>query len=330
MSERKGRPRRVLALALGLFVVVQLGFGLCLDYAFPLLRFTSFRDVLAKLQSERIQPDVLILGSSRLQAAVNEREARHLTPLGVLNAAVPAGDPTAQEVILDKLLTAGVRPRRVLLEVSPEFFNGMNFCAGWNGLRLHRWHDLPRHLGQIAATPQRFQVLRSRLLPVYEFREQLWSELSGRHRPLDAVPLALGPVPPHATIDPGRLPPIRPSQTEEMRAAMLSGGRFAGTSWLRGYRVQRLNVDALKRTVARCRDLGCEVVLITPPLSSPHRVNYTPAIEEAYQAVLREVGCGHVDCRDWMPDEHFMDSHHLTPDGGRAFTRRFAAEVLGR
>jgi hypothetical protein len=219
----------------------------------------------------------------------------------------------------------------VLLEVSPEFFNWMNFCAGWNGIRLHRWHDLPRHLGQMAANPQRLQVIRSRLLPVYEFREQLWSELSGRrHGPLDAVPLELGPVPSRGTVDPGKLPPIAPSQTEEMRAAMLSGGRFAGTSWLRSYRVERLNVDALSRTIARCRALGCEVVLITPPLSSPHRVNYTPVIEEAYQGVLGATGCRHIDCRDWMADDHFMDSHHLTADGGRAFTRRFVAEVLGR
>lgn len=156
----KGRPRRVLVLALGLFCAAQLGFGLWLDHAAPLLRFTSLRNVLARLQKGGAQPDVLVLGSSRLEGAVVEAEARALTPLRVFNAAVPAGDPTAQEVVLAKLLTAGARPKRVLLEVSPEFFCRVDAFDSLNAFRLYSWRDVPSRFWQFATASQPMRIGR--------------------------------------------------------------------------------------------------------------------------------------------------------------------------
>ncbi|MFQ3592085.1 MAG: hypothetical protein SNJ82_02720 [Gemmataceae bacterium] len=327
MRRDKHRPRRVLFLALVLFLLSQLALGLWLDHAAPLFRFTSLRAVLARLESSGIQPDTVVLGSSRLEGAIQEREAVLFGVLSLFNAAVPAGDPTAQEAVWERLLAAGVRPRRVIVEVCPEFFTRANFCAGWNALRLHRWADLPRHLDQILATHQLGRVITARLVPVYSYRDLFWQELRGSVGPWEARPLALAAAPTTHWQEPA-LEPIQIHQTPQQAAAVVAGGQHAYRSWLKNYRMQSINVVALHRLIAKARRLGAEVWLMTPPLSLAHRQHYTPEIESAYQALLAGTGCRHLDCRDWMEEEHFVDSHHLSLEAGRLFTRRWLREVL--
>ena len=327
MRRDKHRPRRVLLGALGLFALSQLALGLWLDHGAPLFRFASLRTVLLRLESRGTQPHLLVLGSSRLEGAFQEREAVLLGASGLFNAAVPAGDPTAQEAVLDQLRLAGVRPRRIVLEVCPEFFTRSNFCAGWNGLRLHRWADLPQHLDQIAVTNYLGRVATARLVPAYSYRDLFWQECRGGAGPWVAKPLELAPAPLARQQNTDR-EPIVVEQTPEQAAAMIQGAAHAKRAWLADFSVVSLNVEALDRLIAKAQALGAEVWLVTPPLSSPHRALYTPAIESAYQAILERTGCRHVDCRDWMGDEHFVDSHHLNLESGRLFTRRFFDEWM--
>jgi hypothetical protein len=98
---------------------------------------------------------------------------------------------------------------------------------------------------------------------------------------------------------------------------------------MRAYRIDPVNAAALARNVARCREFGCEVILLIPPMCSTHRAGFTPEIDAAAREMMLATGCRHVDTRDWMADEFFTDSHHLAPDGGRLFTRRLVREVLG-
>ena len=35
-----------------------------------------------------------------------------------------------------------------------------------------------------------------------------------------------------------------------------------------------------------------------------------------------------VDCRGWLPDDAFYDSHHMFADGAEAFTDRLSREVI--
>lgn len=343
-SPNKNRPKRVLLMALGLFLMVQLGFGLWLDHVAPLFRFTSLRAILVRLQQCASQPETLVLGSSRLEGAFVEIEAARIGQVGLFNAAVPAGDPTAQEAVLNRLIASGIRPRRVWLEVSPEFFARTNFCAGWNGLRLHRWMDLPAHLDQIACTNQLGRVAASRFVPVYQYRDLIWQEFArnanrradnpSSSQPTKASGACQRPGKGEQGVSTPRLihlgktealthpAPLTPQQV----AVLTEGGRYAARAWLRDYRVDPLNVHALHRVLARCRELDAEVWLITAPVSSPHRAAYTPEIEAAYQELLAATGCRHIDCRDWMADGWFNDSHHLNAEGGIAFTRRFLRE----
>jgi hypothetical protein len=38
--------------------------------------------------------------------------------------------------------------------------------------------------------------------------------------------------------------------------------------------------------------------------------------------------CRFVDCRDRLPDELFIDNHHLRPEGGQQFSALLACEAL--
>lgn len=321
----RNRPRRVLLMALGIFMAAQLGFGLWLDHVAPLFRFTSLRLLVERLAGRATPVDMLVLGSSRLEGALVESEAARLGQPGLFKACVPAGDPTAQEAVAECLFALGARPRRVVVELSPEFFVRSNFCAGWNGLRLHRWADLPAHIVQIAVTNQLGRVATARLFPTYQYRELIWKEIADKTFPPKnpvQLPDSGGN---HRIVNPSdSIPPQTPAQV----ASLAEGGRLVARSWLRDSRFDPVNVRALERLVATCREHGAEVWLVTPPLSAPHRGTFTPAIEARYQEILAATLCRHIDCRDWMADGWFLDSHHLGPEGGLAFTRRFSREGL--
>lgn len=321
----RNRPKRVLLMALGMFFAAQFGFGLWLDHVAPLFRFTSLRVLAGRLAGRATPVDTLVLGSSRLEGALVESEAARLGQPGLFNACVPAGDPTAQEAVMERLFASGARPRRVLVELSPEFFVRSNFCAGWNGLRLHRWTDLPAHIVQITVTNQLGRVATARLLPIYQYRDLIWKEIADASFPCPRVAQVPGTMGKHPVVSPSEsIPPQTPSQV----ATLAEGGRLVARAWLRYPSFDPVNMRALDRLLANCRKHGAEVWLVTPPLSAPHRGTFTPAIEANYQEVLAATNCRHIDCRDWMADGWFQDSHHLSPAGGLAFTRRFSRESL--
>jgi len=344
------RARQVLVGALALFAAAQLAAGALIDYRYPLLRFPSARAVLARAAGQPGGPDVVFAGSSRFIGDFREQEMASLLERGlgagrrlnVLNAAVPGGDPTAQERVLEHLLEAGARPRLVVLEVGPEFFNWYNPPIAENSVRLVRWEDLPRQLPAAARSSRLGRLLSARLVPIYEHREELRAQAAALWRtgrtdgPL-AVPrlaLAVGGAPAArgAVAWDELLSGPAPGPSEEVQALIRGGARWVGASWLRRYRITGVNRQALVRTARRCRAAGAEVMLVTPPVTALLRGCYTPAIEQAYQALLRELtaelGCRHVDCRDWLPDGFFSDVHHVTPQGGERFTRLFARRVL--
>jgi hypothetical protein len=331
-SWRGRRARRLLLAALGMFLVAQQTITLLLDHALPLLRFPSARAVFGQMVSRTGGPDLVVLGSSRLQEGVLESEAVRLLQgpsrgVNVLNAAVPGGDGVAQRWMLTRLLDAGARPRLVVLEVSPEFLNGYSFFAGANAIRLMRWDDLPRHGLSVARSPQFGRAVAARLVPVYQHREELWKLATGQlGGPLSVprVPTGINPPAYPPELPDGPPPPV----SDEVRARTLELAGQVRTSWLRSYRVAPLYVETFKDMVRRCREAGCEVVALSPPVSSLQRAAYTPEIEAAYRAVIDELGCRHVDCRGWMEDGYFYDSHHLTALGAVHFTRLLTQRVL--
>lgn len=337
-SVRAQRARQVLIGAIALFLVTQFTAALSLDYVWPLLRFQSAREVIGRMVERESGPDVIFLGSSRMAGAIVEpqveqdlaRACRLSHRLTTLNAAVPAGDPAAQERVLDEALKRGARPRLVVIEVAPEFFSQYGFCAGMNGVRLYRLHELHAHVGVIASQSYLGRLAQARFVPLYQHREQFWALAAGRlDGPITVSRPAFGPPPPiTAPPVPDKGPPTEPSITADQLKEFAESAWMIRTKWLGDYHITPGNSQAVRRMIARCRESGIEPWLMTTPVSSPHRAIYDETIEAKYQQVLAAFDCRHIDSRDWIADAYFRDCHHLRFEGGEVFSRLITQRLL--
>src|SRR5690349_5095341 len=140
------RSRRVLAWALGVVIAFQLGGGLLLDYVFPLCRYPQAQHVLRSLPARPGEIDVVFLGSSRFVEGIHSAEIRRLLqrqcptdrPWTVFNGSVLAGDQLVADHLFGLLQKAGVRPRWLVLEVSPETLSRHTEWLGYHLLQMLR------------------------------------------------------------------------------------------------------------------------------------------------------------------------------------------------
>src|SRR5829696_3715572 len=146
-----GRRARAASLwGVVLFVGGQLAIGLVLDYRYPLTRFPSGGQAIAVARAEPRPPAVAFFGSSRTGAAVDVSRINALlkaepgSPRAV-NLAVPTGDCLTSEFLLDQVLKAGVRPRWVVVEVSPETLNVQNVWMTTHVIRQLNWEHVLSH-----------------------------------------------------------------------------------------------------------------------------------------------------------------------------------------
>ena len=122
---RRAAPR-ALAWGAAVFSVVQLGLGLASEL-YPRIRDPLYGDKLIKLQrrlpGDRT-PTVVMLGSSRTGLAFHGKHAEQVLaglnqPAVAFNFGVPASGPVTHLVYLNRLLSDGVSPDLVLVEVMP-------------------------------------------------------------------------------------------------------------------------------------------------------------------------------------------------------------------
>jgi hypothetical protein len=343
LAPRRRRARATLLWSIGLFVAGQLTIGLLLDYVWPLVRFPSAGRVMARLAQQPQNPEVVFLGSSRFECGIRpaeigqllERACRLGEPCGVFNGAVPAGDPISAEFVLHTLLERGVRPRLVVLEVSPE---QLNYYNEWLGLHVRRqltWADVPGYLVEACWAGQGVRFLSARLFPLFLHRQQVleevWSAIHRGSPPVASAPASAAPESVPVNWDELLQPPQR-EMTPALRASIESIRDFLPRHWLYDFHIRGNNPAALGRILTECRRHGIGVLLLAPPLTEAHRQCYGPAIESAFQEYLAGVqaahGCRFVDCRAWLPDPLFVDNHHLDADGALYFSRLLTHRVL--
>jgi len=334
--------------ALALFVGFQAVTGWFLDYARPLVRFPSAKTVLANARKEPDRPAFAFFGSSRTGAAVyHEDLERELTEPGkprprTVSMAVPAGDAITMEFLLDQLLETGPVPKWAVIEVSPETVNAEN--AWWMPLHVLRqlnWEHVPTHARAAIKGHAAWPYLESRLVPTYTYRKQIVAETKTALRDWWTNPPAVGPGATPGTSPSDPVAPLNWSAIIQAPARppdgqLLENSRIGAQTTVRKsltpFRVGGPVVEALERTLAKCRKAGIHVLLLGVPTCSAHRAEYSPAIETAYQeyldSLVAEYGCRYADGRDWVPDTLFLDTLHVDVPGGKLFTRRLAEDVL--
>lgn len=327
------RGRRTLLWCIAVFVGVQFLGGLLLDYRWPQVRFPMAAEKLARLRRLPRSPDIVCLGSSRLDGGFYAGEVQELlrrttgdTSIGVFNASIPAGDPVTADYMMERLLDEGIKPAVVVVEVSPETLARRNVWLGQHLLRQFTWMDVPQYFDDVCTAGCLNDLLRARLLPLSVHRREICREsyatLKVRSRRLigSGDRLAAGTAPKDES---RKLPPSAEATFKGVRAARkrLADFRIGGSA-----------SESLERLIQRCRGGGIQVILVGVPVSTPHRDLYTPEIDAVYRNYLRRLTetyeCQFVDYRDRVPDSGFRDNHHVVPSGAVLFSRQLAGEVL--
>ncbi len=341
----RSRGRRALAWAAGVFAVVQLAASVLFDYGWPQVRYPVFYQQVGRLDAFAEPPAIVFFGSSRTGSAVKEPEIDAVLAdltgerrARCFNAYFGYGDLIVADRALDDLLRRGARPRFAVIEVCPELLNHRNAWLTYYAQWFLGWSDVPAYLRELAVTNNLARFAGTRAIPLYVFRYQI-------RRQLAAVATGEAPVPAFASDPPLDPPPHRSAAGwRRLVADGLRDARAAAPArvspddldevrrGLRDYRPGGNAAAALERLLRRCRANAIEPILLAPPLSTPHRRCYTPAIEAAFRGHVTTAaaayGCRFLDWRAALPDALFIDHHHSSAAGGAFFSRMLAVEVL--
>jgi hypothetical protein len=109
----------------------------------------------------------------------------------------------------------------------------------------------------------------------------------------------------------------------------LSYQQYAAT--LRDFRPGRGPCWALRDLLSRCRREGICVAVVVMPEATPFRSWYSPRTRAELRHLLAEMhdryGAEIINANAWLPDEDFVDGHHVQAAGAAAFSLRLCAEV---
>ncbi len=338
MAERASALRRRMRVALlwaaALFLSLQLAIGVILDFVCPLIRFPSAAEMLAYLKQCPAPPEIVCLGSSRFgsgiltdtaQDALGKQAGLSTIPV-VFNASTPWGDLITADFVLKQVLRAGVTPRLLLVEVSWESLQRRNRWIHAHLYRELRWQDLTKCVKDIKAAGQMVRLLAARLLPFYVYRHELGEQLEG------CLPDETDAPAPSAGLDWQKII-LHPSlDSPAARATAMQKDRRMVAGWLSRYDLGGYAVACLEDLLQTSRQHGIEVILLGVPVSSDYRSLVPPEIETVFRTTIdgicRKYGCRFVDYRARIPDELFVDIHHLKEEGAVQFSELLGREVL--
>src|SRR5208283_81841 len=126
-ADRRRRGLRIVLWFVVLFWLVQVLGGVVLDYVWVRARFPKLADMYARLRARQPTPEIVFCGSSRFEGEINcavmDAELRHAfgdQAPRTFNAALPAGDPTIFDRILDDMFRQLRHSKLMVVEVSPE------------------------------------------------------------------------------------------------------------------------------------------------------------------------------------------------------------------
>lgn len=323
------------------FLAAQLAIGTVL-HSRPEIADPEFGRKLADLRAaiarEPERPLVLMLGSSRVATGFRpDSLPRPLTktkdgwaPL-VFNFAQVGSGPEMAHLSLQRLLSAGIKPDWVFLELWPptwgvergpkEFMDQINVgCLDRQEVAL---------IGGYLRRPRRLyrEWWKKQLVPLVENRAALIRHL--------APSWNLTPTEPdHRCRNLDRLgwwSPMTEVEPEE-HARLVERYQRIYARRLRQFQVAGTPDRALREIVALCDRERIRATVVVLPEAEVFRGLYPEPAQRAVKTYLdriaRECRVQVVDARDWVDDLGFMDGHHLLPAGATAFTRRLGREVL--
>jgi len=334
------RGRAVLATWLVMFAALQVGLGQAIDRWAPELRDAEYGRKLALLRAAQAahgdRPLLLVLGTSRtafgFRPAASVEEATR-GPAWQFNFGITGTGPLQELMYLRRLLDAGIRPRRLLIEIHPPLLHQTpDWCETKNvDVRRLDWRDV-RVLARCAFEPCKLWVkwLPTSLAPWHTHRVAIlrrfaprWPDAESRSR--DETFLR------DTAADGWARFPFRASDEEERRRVTTKTvGLYA--PMLDDFQVTEGPRRALAETLGLCRRERIETALFLMPEGSLFRERYPLEARtrlDGYLAELRrEYGVALFDASAWCADRQFFDGQHLLPEGADSFTARFEHDAV--
>jgi hypothetical protein len=325
------------------FLALQLGLAVAIEWWLPQYRDPMYGYRAARFEYRvkedcRRKPKILIVGSSHVMDGVDTAWLEDYVssqlgrPAVIFNLGVPGAGPVADLLHLRRLFARNVRPDIVFVEATP-------FLLGPNP-------DVPPEspclvvdrlwLGDFAA-------LAKYRYPVAEMRREWWQAWPVpwfSHRFPLLSRFAPGWVPPAVRHDWARHiddsgwhpkdPDLKISPDVVRQRGERERHEFA--QYLNHFQLNDLSCQALRDFLALCHQEGIVTGLIWMPADAEFRSWYSPQgrqqARELFASLRRDFGTPLVDAEEWVPDEHFLDHHHMLYGGARIFTERFGREVL--
>ena len=297
------------------------------------IRFPEAAATIALWKKATPQPDILLLGSSRLGSFVGTEDLSATTkglvgndPPLFFDSTIAAGEPLTLEFLTRRLLASrSTAPRLVILETNADLLARDNLYFPGVIIRHMTAADLPKFIGDIMLNHDgRSKLLNSRLVPFFGHRSHLliWmgkvitkpdaSVRSVPHRPVATDWAALQ----REVLWEQRLHIFRPKFEEHYRHYQLEGA----------------TASAFEDMVANLHARGCRIVLVETPLSSTLRALFTRNMQNEFEGFVerlrRSYGCEFLDYSDKLPDTFFSDPNHANVAGRSRFTELLAHEVV--
>jgi hypothetical protein len=342
-ARRQRQSRASLLWGLLLFMTGQLALAMAIERWLPGLRDADYTYRLVRLRKRlRHTPtrpvSVVMLGSSRTMFGLHGQLIEKRLRAGasdspvVFNFGFPGAGPLRHWLHLRRLLDDGVRPDVVLLEIMPYLLHTDNGTPidfqqlSADKLRL-------RELGMLEEEGLRPEELRFRWwlgwpFPAYAHRFAIVSM---------TVPTLLPCV-----LRQDHNKGIDASGWTAMSQLLLQGPETRRRAVERarldhGPALQHLNLcvttsRVLQETLELCRREGIRTALVIVPEGPLYRSLYSEATWRSVEAHLREIAGRHhvplINAREWLPEEEFLDSHHMTQEGATRFSERLCQEIL--
>jgi hypothetical protein len=331
---RQRRSKRLLLLVVVLIAAGQIAAGLLLDLDPLKVRFRPAESIISDLGKISHHPDILFLGSSRLQGDIRIEELQKAMqetfgkeiPL-MVNCSFPDGDPYAMDFLLQHLLSCGIAPRMVVIEISPETVMLGGAFFGGQVTRILTLKEMPDAAPDLVAFGKIQELLSSRATPIYTFRKEILTYLFGLPPPYLALQTGAR-QPPVTNVNPQN----NPGEGKENILTRIRSSRPKVQSWLRGFRIQGLYPRHLESMLAYFKANGIAAILVGVPVTTTHFECYSDGINEKFlyymNTLVRTYGCRFVDYRNRFPDDLFNDHHHMSLEGAGEFSRLFGEEVL--
>lgn len=331
------KARAALYSALVGFALLQIVLFVDTTYFQPEIRDLEYGQRLHFLREQLAQnpgrPLLVVVGGSRTGIGLNPDAlppGKDSEPL-LFNYGLDGADTILELLCLRRLLSDGIRPSWVVVEIMPPLLNQTQAAKEerWGKLltRLDV-RDLPllwRYSEEPASWCLGWAGVQS--APCSTYRREFVKHYAPCWVPTDPQ---RGDDRPFQGRFGWRPHPLHPRSLAELES-------YVRLSWLYfayllvDFDVQKPSERPLHELLALCRQEQLPVSLLLMPEASVFRSWYPTETRHKLDQYLARLGeefsAPVVDARYWVPDGGFIDGHHLSVDGAAQFTREFHRRV---